>query len=326
MSSQSITRYMLLGLLDRVVVFLLLVVLTFVLPRLMPGDALNLMLSSDMARSMSRAETDNLRQSMGLDATISTQFLTYVTNLAQGDLGRSIQHAAFVSDLIGRALPWTLLLVLAALPVYLGISVVIGIEAGREPHGKTDRAFTGVMTLLASVPPYSAAVFLLLGFAVLWPLFPASGAEPLFPSPDLLQRSLAIARHAVLPVLALSLHEIVRFYFLTRGEAVGLSGRPFVLNARARGIGGWRERVNYFGRNLLATLLARMTDSVAALFGAVIYIEIVFAYPGIGLLLYEAILSRDHVLLQGIVLTIAALFLTVNWVLDAASANLAARG
>lgn len=326
MSPPLLSRHVVQGFADRIVVFLLLVVLTFVLPRLMPGDALDLMLSSDVTRSMSRAETDNLRQTMGLDGTIATQFLTYVTHLAGGHLGYSIQHAALVSDLITRALPWTLLLVLSALPVYLGISVVSGIEAGRAPDAPADRTVTGVMTLLASIPPYSAAVFLLLGFAVLWPLFPASGAEPLFPSSDPLQRAMAIARHAVLPVLALSLHEIVRFYFLTRGEAVGLSGRPFVLNARARGIGGWRERVNYFGRNLLATLLARMTDSVAALFGAVIYIEIVFAYPGIGLLLYEAILSRDHVLLQGIVLTIAAVFLMANWVLDTASASLAARG
>jgi peptide/nickel transport system permease protein len=309
-----------------VVVFLLIALLTFLLPRLMPGDPLDLLLSSDLARQLTPVEAEVIREQMGLTGSWPRQLGSCLLSLATGDLGYSLQHAAPVADLLSRALPWTLLLIACALPLYLVIGVAAGIEAGRATGSAFDRASTALATFLASIPPFAAAVLLLLAFGIVWPVLPISGAEPIFPAETLATRMVDIASHAVLPASALAFHEVVRIYFLARAEAAALSQRPFVANAKARGIRGARERVHYYGRNLLAVLLARLSDSITSMFGAVLFVEVVFSYPGVGRLIYDAVLDRDYVLLQGAVLGLSAFVLVLNWVVDTAALALASRG
>lgn len=314
------------GLAGRLLAFALLAVLGFVLPRLLPGDPLALMLPPDSIRGLGPHDDLNLRAQMGLSGTIGEQLVRYLWSLLQGDLGFSFRHAARVADVLASALPWSLLLVVCAVPVYLTVGVTSGIEAGRYPHGRADRLLTGAMILLSSIPPFVGAVLLLQGFGIHWSLLPTGGAEPLFPPSDPLGRALAIARHAVLPVLALSLHEVSRFFFLARGEAVTLSARPFLVNARSRGIDEMRLRLHYYGRNLAPALLARLSSSVSGLFGGLVFVEVIFSYPGIGSLIYGAIQERDYALLQGTLLALAALVLLVNWSIDAIVLALAERG
>ncbi|HBR98100.1 MAG TPA: ABC transporter permease [Gammaproteobacteria bacterium] len=312
--------------LNRVCIFFLLLMVIFALPRLLPGDPLDVLLSSDRVRDLSAAELAALRDEMGLSAPLITQFADYLRDLARGDLGYSSHHATQVTTLLANALPWTALLMVAALSVYLVLGVALGLEAGRAPHGRVDRVITTVMTLLASLPAFSIAVLLLMLFAVLLPIFPTSGATSLFAPTAPVARVLDILWHAVLPVTALALHEVVRFYYLSRGEVMSLSVRPFIENARARGVTAWRERVHYFGRNLIPAMLARMSDSVTKLIGGVVYVEAVFAYPGIGHLLLGAIADRDYPLLQGALVTIAAFVLLLNGLIDAWVSALARRG
>lgn len=322
--TKHLTAAILYGLLNRSIVFLLLVALTFVLPRLMPGDQLELKFQSDVARVLSPSEIETMRDQMGLSGSWVHQFFRYCSAITSGDLGYSTHHATPVAELLQTTLPWTALLILGALPIYMLAAVAGGIEAGRDRGW--DRFATPMMTVLSSIPPFVTAVLLLLLFGVVWPVLPTSGALPIFPSEDLLPRVIEVLRHAILPILALALHETVRFYFLSRGEAITLSGRPFLVNARARGVYGWRERTNYYGRNMLPILLARMSDSITGLVGAVLYVEIVFSYPGVGHLIYDAILDRDYVLLQGIILGLSAVVLTLNGMIDVSIAALTKRG
>lgn len=325
MSGRAVLRP-LRGLAIRVAVFIGLVFLTFLLPRLLPGDPLALLLSADAIRGLDTTEIETLRQSYHLSGTLASQFVDYLWGLARGDLGVSLRHGLPVGQLLLGALPWTLLLIVGAMPVYLSIGLLAGIEAGQRPHEARDRMVTGVMVAVASVPPFAAAIFLMLGLAVIWPLFPVGGAEPLFPSANPTERALGIAYHAALPTLALALHELARFFFLARGEAVALSDRPFMTNARARGIGGMRLRLGYFGRNLVPLTLARMADSITTQFGAVFFVEIVFSYPGVGSLVFDAMQERDYMLLQGAMLGLAFFVLTLNWVLDLMVSMLLRRG
>ena len=314
------------GLINRIVIFLLLIFLTFLLPRLMPGDPIDMLISADVARELTQAERDDMHQQMGLNDPILEQFVKYCAAILQGDLGHSIHHAASVTDLLLKSLPWTGLLIVGSMPIFLLAGVGLGLEAGRSPHSYIDRALTLIVTFLASIPPFAIAVFLLALLGFVWPIFPTSGAQPIFPSSNPLARFLEILHHAILPAFALAMHEIVRFYFTTRGEAIKLSVRPFMTNAKARGIDGWRERIHYYGRNLLPVILARMSDSLSMLVSTVLYVEIIFSYPGIGHLMYNAILERDFVLLQGVILGLSALILTMNWLIDLSIAILAERG
>lgn len=314
------------GLFVRVIIFLFLIVMTFLAPRLLPGDPVQLAQSSDLTRSLTALEIVDLQLVLGVSDTWPKQLWTYLIGLVQGNLGYSVPHAASVASLLANTLPWSLLLLTLAAPVILGLGVWGGIEAARVPGSRVDQLATVLVTLLASLPPFTSAVLLLLVFGILWPVFPSSGAEPVFPSSNALTRGTDIFRHAVLPALALALHEVSRFFFLVRGETISLAQRSFVINARARGVTGWRMEVNYFGRNLLVVIVARLSDTLTGLFGAVLFVEIVFSYPGTGLLIYNAVLERDYALLQGIVVVLAGLVLTINWVVDATAENLARRG
>lgn len=314
------------GFCDRLTVFVLLIALTFILPRLMPGDPLELLISSDAARELSAGEIAHLRQTMGLDGSLLQQMGRNLHALAAGDLGFSFRHAAPVKALLLGALPWTLLLVGSALPLYLCTGLALGIEAGRQPGSFADRLLTAAMIVVASIPPFATAIILLIAFGIAWPILPISGSEPFFPAASFRARIGEIALHAIMPILVLALHELSRFFFVSRGEAVGISKRAFVTNARSRGVYGWRERINYFGRNMLPAALGRLGDSVTSMFGAVFFVEVVFSYPGIGKLIYDAFLERDYVLIQGAMIGLSALVLLINWFLDSAMASLAARG
>ncbi len=314
------------GLVNRLVVFIFLIALTFFLPRLMPGDPLDILFPGDLARDLSPTEIATLRNQMGLNGTLLSQFADYCKALLHGDLGFSYIHSAPVTQLLAGSLPWTGLLMLLATPIFLILGIGCGIEAGRQPHQLLDRVMTMIVTVIASLPPFATAVLLLVLFSFGLSLFPASGAEPLFPSDNGTKRLIDILYHAILPATALAMHEVVRFYFLSRGEAMKLSVRPFISNARARGVGEWREFIHYFGRNLLPTLLARLSDTISAMVTSVLFVEIVFSYPGIGHLIYNAVLDRDFVLLQGSVLGLATVVLLVNGLLDSTVAILAKRG
>lgn len=314
------------GLLQRLLVFVFLLVLMSVLPRLLPGDALDVLMDSDVQRDLQESERSALRDQLGLGGTLIEQVGRDLMRLLRGDFGYSHLHGAPVSRLLADALPWTALLIALATPIFLGFGVIFGIEAGRRPGARLDRIITTAMSLLASVPPFVTAMALLLCFAILWPILPTGGAEPLFPAEAPWPHAREIARHALLPACALALHEVVRYFFVVRGEAAGLSRRAFVINARSRGISGWRERRDYYGRNLLPVICARLSQSVATLFTASLFVEVIFSYPGVGSLTYQEVLDRDYALLQGAIAVLAALVLSLNWVFDALTDILAHRG
>lgn len=135
-----------------------------------------------------------------------------------------------------------------------------------------------------------------------------------------------VLRHATLPAIALAMHEVVRYFFLARGETIVLTSRPFVINARARGVRGWRLRHTYLFANVRAPLLARLSDSVTGLVTAILFVELALSYPGVGHVIHLAISQRDYALLQGAVLLLSAMVLLVNWIVDLSAACLASRG
>lgn len=314
------------SLMQRVVVFVVLLVLMSLLPRLLPGDTLDVLMDSDVQRGLQDGEITDLRDRLGLGGSLVGQVGRDLARLAHGDLGYSLLHGAPVSYLLADALPWTALLIALATPIFLGLGVTLAVEAGRQPGTRADRLITTSMSLLASIPPFMTAVLLFLCFGILWPVLPIGGAEPLFPAATPLLRAQEILRHAFLPSLALALHEVVRYFFVLRGEAAVLSRRAFVLNGRSRGISGWRERRDYFGRNLLPVVCARLGQSVATLFTASLFVEVIFSYPGVGALTYHAVLDRDYPLLQGAIAVLALLVLGLTWLLDALTEILVRRG
>lgn len=325
-SSISVAGIALRGLLVRAALFVFLIFLMAVLPRLLPGDPFDVNMSSDYVQNLDAGAEALLRQRMGYDGGLWTQVKRDLGALATFDLGYSPTHGTEVSEVLEGALPWTVFLVLSAVPVFLLMGAGLGIEAGRGPGGRTDLILSTAMGVFASIPPFVGALFMLVVFAIELDLLPLAGGESILPRSNAWLRSLDILRHAILPVFALSLHEIARYFFLIRGEASQISRRAFVMNARGRGIGGLRERWAYFGLNLLPVVFARLGHSISTLFGAVLYVEVVFSYPGIGQTLYQAVMDRDFALLQGAIAILAITILVLNWLFDLLAEILARRG
>lgn len=145
-------RHFCIGFVERLAAFLLLALLAFSLPRLMPGNPVDIAYSSDVTRELTTGETENFRRLFGLAGNWLEQFLSFLKALVRLDLGYSVQHASPVSTLLWSALPWTLLLVAAAVPIYTAVGIGLGIEAGRSTNGAFDRVATGIMLVLSSMP------------------------------------------------------------------------------------------------------------------------------------------------------------------------------
>jgi len=298
----------------------------FALLRVLPGDPLDAYLASDIAATLPDAAREDLRQRLGLGGTAAAQFLAYLRLLAAGQWGHSLTHAAPVRTLIATSLPWTLGLVLLALPVALLLGAGAGLYAGSRPGGRGDAAVSTVATVLSSIPAFVVSLLLLGAFAIALEWLPLSGGASLFSGKQGWDAALDRLRHAALPAAALALHGFIQFFYLARGLAVRIGSRPYVEAARARGIGGARLLWHYYARNALPGLLGRLSAVLPGMLGATLFVEIVFAYPGVGKLMVDAIHARDLPLVQGIVLANGLLVLALNMLLDAVGGALARRG
>lgn len=311
---------------DNLLALLLLIGLNFVLPRGLPGDPVDALLGEDLVAGYSDAQLTQLKEAHGLSGSWWQQFGAYLVTLSQGDLGYSAQHAAPVAQLLADALPWTVLLMLSVIPTSLLIGVWPGLVAGARRGSVFDRVAEAVAALLSSFPAFAVGLLLLSVFGVSLSWFPIAGGTSLFADYHGWRYAMDIIWHTTLPVLALSLHGGVHYFYLARGVAEQLAGRAFIQAARERGIRGGRLLFHYFFRNALPILLGKVSTTLPRTLGAVLFVEMVFSYPGVGQLLLDAIHARDYPLIQGGLFVLGVLVLAINSALDALISALGRRG
>ncbi len=291
------------------------VTVVFLLPRLLPGDPLASLDDPDSASfvvdSQARARVEAY---YGLDRPLSDQYRTYLAELLRGDLGWSIAQNRPVASLIGDRLPWTLLLVGSALALSSLISFLAGVNAAWRRGGATDRALIVSMSAARAVPEYALASVLLICFAVLWPVLPQSGAQTAFARyPSAFDAVSDVFRHLVLPMSALTLGLAANNFLVVRNTVVSTLGEDYMLLARAKGLPPRMLKYRHAGRNALLPFLTALGGETARFAaGAVVFVEAVFVYPGIGTLLNTAVLTRDYPVLQGGFVVLAVMVLVVN--------------
>ncbi len=283
----------------------LVVLLNFFIPRLLPGDPLRSGGGEglDAAVPLSTAATAQLRAYYHLDEPLVRQLALYVGDLAQGDLGRSIARPAGVSDLILDRLPWTLALLLGSLLISAVGGTLVGIVAGWLPGQLRDRLLVFVASALVAIPEFLLAIGLLLVFAVGLGWFPLFGGQTIFAGDvGFLRSTLDVAWHLTLPATALVLAGISAFVLLARDATVGLRHEPWLTVARAKGLRerqiAWRHALPHITLPLLTFFGLRL----GAVLGGALVVERVFSVPGLGLLAYEAIRGRDYPVLQALFL------------------------
>jgi peptide/nickel transport system permease protein len=289
------------------------VVLVFALPRAMPGDPLAALVNAAEAPGADAGTRTELQRYYGLDRPLVVQLGRFLANASQGDLGFSISRRAPVGELIRAHLPWTLLLVGTSLGLATALTFVAGVTAGWRRGSGSDRLLVVTTSALRAIPTFALASLLLLGLAVLWPVFPLSGARTPFAhygSP--LAQVGDVARHLALPVATLTMSLVASNFLLVRNATVSVLGADYLVMARAKGVPEHLVKYRHAGRNALLPFFTVVGLQVGFAIGGAIFVESVFAYPGMGTLILSAVASRDYPVLDGTFLVLAVVVLTSN--------------
>ena len=290
------------------------IVLNFALPRLAPGDPIDFLIPAEQASKISPEQRMELASQYGLQGSNWEQFQRYLGQLARGDLGTSTRYGGPVRDLLADRLPWTLLLVGSSVLISTLLGAALGFRsAWRRGTGSDARTLTGIM-ILDSFPPFFVALLLVLLFSVTLRLLPVFGALPAADATGL-AFAFEVARRAILPIAALTLGGMGSAFLVARSAAVTELGEDYVTMAAAKGLDGAGVR-RHARRNALVPVWTVGMLNVGALFGGAAPVETVFAYPGLGRLIYESVLSRDYPVLQGAFLLIAAGVIAANLIAE----------
>ena len=306
-----------------VMVFVL-ITLNFMLPRAMPGDPVEALIarggSSFVFGEQSRAE---LEKYYGLDKPVLEQYVDYWDNLLHGDLGRSVVTNQPVTHEIARRLPWTLLLITSSMLLSFVIGVVLGVHTGWRRDRPVDKALMTGLLAAREFPPFLLASILVFFVSVKLGWLPVGGAEtPFSSSYNLVERVVDIARHALLPVLVLTFGLTVGFYLLMRAGMVQQLGSDYLVMGRAKGVRERGLKYRYAARNALLPVVSFTAIEVGFAVTANLLVERVFAYPGLGELMFISINTRDYPALQGAFLVFSVGIVTINAVADVISRRL----
>ncbi len=301
---------------DYLIALMIIVSLNFMLPRLMPGDPLEAIYGGEALLTMTTEVKAELAERFGLDKSLPEQFATYLLAMATGNLGYSYYYHTQVSELVFGALPWTILLVGLALVISTVIGFALGLEAGWSHNkAKGKGILTGLM-FLNGFPDFFIAILLLLIFGVTLGLFPLAGAMTPYADLQGIYLLKDIIWHLALPLLALVLAEVSACFILTRASVISILGAPYILCARAKGLTESRILYRHVGRNSILPVWTRTGTRVGRMITGALFIEVVFAYPGIGTLIYNSLLARDYPVIQGTFFIVALVVLICNMLVD----------
>jgi peptide/nickel transport system permease protein len=311
--------------LKKVTVYLItlffLVFFNFLIPRLLPGDVVLSMYSSH-EMIITEELYNELVKLHGLDKPLYEQFIIYLMQLAQGDLGYSYICRASTTDLIINALPWTLLLIFTSIILSATAGVILGVESSWRRGGRADRWLLVFMLLIDGVPSLVFGIMFVVLFCLNLGWFPTSGAVTPYSNTQGFAYISDILIHLSLPLATLTLSQISGDYLMIRNSMVLTICEPFILTARAKGLRERKIKYCHAARNAILPFFTRIGVRIVFVITGVLFIETIFAYPGLGLLTYEAISNRDLPLIQGILTVSVLLVLLTNIIVDVLYKNI----
>jgi peptide/nickel transport system permease protein len=285
---------------------LLVGVAVFALMRLIPGDPAQLMLG-DAADAQ---QVELLRRQMGLDQPLATQFLHWLSQVAVGDLGRSITNNLPVLPLIWERFQVSAAIVLVAVAAAALIAVPAGLIAAWKQNRPLDVFIVAGATLMLSIPSFWLGLVLLLVFGLNLGWLPVVGYVPMSES---VWQGLTFL---VLPIVTLAMIETGVLTRMSRASAIEVLRLEYVSHARAKGVPEWRVLWRHVLPNAFAPTLTLIGLVLGHLLGGIAVLETVFTLPGLGRLLVDSIFARDYPVVQGVLLFTAVVYVLLNLVVD----------
>lgn len=301
-------------LLQLVPVVLAIATLNFVLTKLAPGDAADI-----IAGQMGHATlefTQQLRREFGLDLPLLEQFLSYMGRLLSLDLGMSLVQQKPVTDLILDSLPATLLLMVTATVLALVVGIALGVAAARRQGSWIDNLISVSALLVYATPAFWLGLMLIVLFSIQLDLLPSGGMLTIGADNSALAAGLDVARHLVLPAATLGLFYVAIYARLMRASMLEVYSLDFITTARAKGLSEGMIARTHALRNALLPVVTLAGVQVGHLLGGSVLVETVFGWPGLGRLLFDALLQRDMNVLLGILFVSSVVVVIANLVVD----------
>ena len=304
------------------------VLVTFALTRLLPGDP-----AAYFAGNAASVEAvEQIRHKLGLDQPLATQFLRYVRELATGDWGQSLSTGQPVATEIAPRLPASLELTLVALLASLSVSIPLGVLAATRPGSWIDQLCRLVTTAGVSLPTFFTGLVLAYVFYFLlgWAPSPLGRLDPMFSPPPqisgfyLIDAALAgdaslwwaSFKQLILPTLTMAIFVLAPIARMTRASMLSVLGSDFIRTARASGLTPTTVLVTYALRNALLPVVTTLGMVFGFMLGSSVVIEKVFGWPGVGSYAIDALTASDYAPIQGFVLSMGVLFVLLNLVVD----------
>ena len=280
--------------------------ITFLMVNLLPGDVAYVIGGEDA----SPEDIQAIREAFGLDKNIILRYVEWLVNIARGDFGKSYLTREPVLATIAARLPITLELILLSQLIALALAIPAGIYSAYRNRTPVDRCLSGFGFASLSIPSFVMALILIFIFAIQLKWFPATGYTPLSEG---IWRNL---QSFLLPSLSIALIEWVPLMRVLRTDMIATLQEDFILVARAKGMPTWRILLRDALKPSSLTLITIVGLQIGHWIGAAVIVEMIYALPGIGRLLVNAVFSRDFLIVQGCVVTITVAYVIINSLVD----------
>ena len=291
------------------------VTINFLLPRMMPGNPLALLAGVDVGL-MTPEERLQVLEDAGLDQPLWKQYLKYWGDLLKGDFGYSYRQKRPITQIISARLPWTLLITGTSLLISAIIGITLGAVSAWNRARAIDVGSLWTMIMLDSMPSFWLGMLLVSIVSVRFGLLPTFGAVTPAVTYEGWERFVDIGKHAILPIVTLSVLSVSGVYITMRYTMLGVMGEDFIRTARAKGLREPAVLFRHVVRNSLAPVVTVLALRLGFAFGGTVVIETVFSYPGLGRLIFEAVSGRDYPVLQASFLVITIAILLSNLLAD----------
>jgi peptide/nickel transport system permease protein len=288
--------------------------LNFFLPRIAPGDPVRYLVGNQA--EITPEQRAQILSQYGLDRPLIEQYGLYWSGILQGDLGHSVRFGGPVAEILMERLPWTLLLVGSATVLSALIGILAGTVAAWKRGSVRDTGLMVTVLSLEAMPGFWIGMILISIFAVSLGWFPSFGAVSVAGSGGGLGFVLEVIHHMVLPVLTITLATTGSLFLLSRASLLTTLGEDYTLMAEAKGVSERGVIFRHALRNALLPVYTNLTLSLGTLVSGAVVVETVFAYPGLGRLIYEGVLARDYPLLQGAFLLVTVGVILANLLAD----------
>jgi len=286
----------------------------FTLFHLMPGDPV-----THIARGqhLDAEAVARLRSFYGLDLPLPSQFITYVAHLFRGDLGWSYTYQTSVGPIVAKALGNTLILVTISTLLVIVLGVGIGVFAASRRGTRTDGGLVIGSLVFWSLPTFWVGMLLIFVFAVSLGWLPIAGmftADAVYPTA--FTKIADLARHLILPTVAMVLVDIAQFVLISRSSLLAVLSEDYMTTARAKGLSPRRVLWRHGVRNALLPVVTATSLYASATVGGTIQVETVFSWPGMGQLIYLSVIRRDYPVMEACFLVFAIVVVLANFASD----------